>query len=39
MVCVQLRESKTAMDASDFLKFVTERFPFKIKKILTESFA
>ena len=37
MVCVQLRESKTAKDAREFLKFVTERFPFKIKKILTDN--
>ena len=37
MVCVQLRESKAAKDASEFLKFVTERFPFKIKKILTDN--
>ena len=37
MVCVQLRESKTAKDAREFLKFVTERFPFKIKKVLTDN--
>ena len=37
MVCVQLRDSKTANDASEFLKFVTERFPFKIKKVLTDN--
>ena len=37
MVCVQLRESKAAKDASEFLKFVTERLPFKIKKILTDN--
>ena len=37
MVCVQLRESKAAKDASEFLKFVTERFPFKIKKVLTDN--
>ena len=37
MVCVQLRESKTAKDAREFLKFVTERFPFEIKKVLTDN--
>ena len=37
MVCVQLRESKTAKDAREFLKFVTERFPFEIKKVLADN--
>ena len=37
MVCVQLRHSKTANDAKAFLKSVTERFPFKIGKVLTDN--
>ena len=37
MVCVQLRESKTAKDAREFLKLVNERFPFKINKVLTDN--
>ena len=37
MVCVQLRHSKTANDAKTFLKSVTERFPFKISKVLTDN--
>ena len=37
MVCVQLRHSKTANDAKAFLKSVTERFPFKVSKVLTDN--
>ena len=37
MVCVQLRHSKTSNDAKAFLKSVTERFPFKIGKVLTDN--
>ena len=37
MVCVQLRHNKTANDAKAFLKSVTEHFPFKISKVLTDN--
>ena len=37
MVYVELRDTKTATDAREFLKGVSERFPFKIQKVLTDN--